>query len=52
MEAFTPLDTVVAFEPDVLFWPEEDDVVVVVDVDVVYILPFLPSGVLHGAPAP
>ena len=50
--AFTPFETVVEFVPELRFVPFVVVVVVVVVVDWRYILPFCPSGVLHGSPAP
>lgn len=50
--ALTPFDTVVELVPEFLLVPVVLVVVVVVVVDCGYILPFCPSGVLQGAPAP
>lgn len=52
MLALTPLDTVVEFVPELRLVPLVVVVVVVVVVDCGYILPFCPSGVRQGAPAP
>ena len=49
---FDPLETVVELLPEVLLTPEVEVSEVVFVTEVVYILPFRPSAVLQGAPAP